>query len=117
MYAHNLAWKLALVASGRSPDILLDTYGQERGPVAAEVLQLTHALVRFGTLTHPTARWPRDTVILALSRVTAIQAGAVRRMSHHHVAYRSSNLTRPGRGPRQRARARGPGAGHRGNQP
>jgi 2-polyprenyl-6-methoxyphenol hydroxylase-like FAD-dependent oxidoreductase len=117
MYAHNLAWKLALVASGRSPDILLDTYGQERGPVAAEVLQLTHALVRFGTLTHPTARWARDTVIPALSRVTAIQAGAVRRMSHHHVAYRSSNLTRPGGGPRLWARARGPGAGHRGDQP
>src|SRR6266568_143082 len=32
MDAHNLAWKLALVADGRAPDALLDTYGQERGP-------------------------------------------------------------------------------------
>jgi 2-polyprenyl-6-methoxyphenol hydroxylase-like FAD-dependent oxidoreductase len=32
MDAHNLGWKMALVASGRSPDGLLDTYGQERGP-------------------------------------------------------------------------------------
>ena len=32
MDAHNLAWKLALVADGRAPDALLDTYGQERIP-------------------------------------------------------------------------------------
>ena len=31
MDAHNLAWKLALVASGQAPDGLLDTYGAERG--------------------------------------------------------------------------------------
>jgi 2-polyprenyl-6-methoxyphenol hydroxylase-like FAD-dependent oxidoreductase len=54
--AHNLAWKLALVASGRAPDALLDTYGTERRPVADEVLWLTHALVRYGTMTHPVKR-------------------------------------------------------------
>ena len=66
MDAHNLAWKLALVASGRAPERLLDTYGQERGPVAAEVLALTHALVQLGTMTHSvpravatsSSRWP-----------------------------------------------------------
>ena len=40
MDAHNLAWKLALVASGQAPEELLDSYGQERGPVAADVLAL-----------------------------------------------------------------------------
>ena len=30
MDAHNLGWKLALVASGRAPDALLDSYGSER---------------------------------------------------------------------------------------
>ena len=46
MDAHNLAWKLALVASGHAPGRLLDSYGQERGPAAADVLALTHALAR-----------------------------------------------------------------------
>ena len=30
MDARNLAWKLALVASGHAPDRLLDSYGQGR---------------------------------------------------------------------------------------
>jgi 4,5-epoxidase len=97
MDAHNLAWKLALVASGRSPERLLDTYSEERAPVAAEVLNLTHKLVQLGILTQPWKRALRDTIIPVLSRVTPIQRGAVRRMSHQHFAYRSSSLTRRGR--------------------
>ncbi|MGW4591360.1 FAD-dependent monooxygenase [Amycolatopsis thermoflava] len=31
---HNLAWKLAMVLSGRAGDVLLDTYDSERRPVA-----------------------------------------------------------------------------------
>ncbi len=106
--AHNLAWKLALVASCRSSETLLDTYGQERAPVAAEVLQLTHALVRFGTLTSPVERAVRDMLAPVVSRVPAVQRRAVRRMSHHHVSYRASHLTRPKRtlrGPRPGDRA------------
>lgn len=94
MDAHNLAWKLALVASGRSPERLLDTYGEERARVAAQVLRLTHALVRLGIVKQPLQRALRDTVIPVLSRVTPIQRRAVRRMTHQHVAYRSSSLTR-----------------------
>jgi 2-polyprenyl-6-methoxyphenol hydroxylase-like FAD-dependent oxidoreductase len=96
MDAHNLAWKLALVASGSSRDWLLGTYGEERAPVAAEVLGLTDALVKLGTMTHPVKRALRDTFIPLASRIPAIQRRAVRRMTHHHVTYRSSRLTQPG---------------------
>lgn len=92
--AHNLAWKLALVASGRAAGTLLDTYGQERGPVAAEVLRLTHALVKFSTITNPAKRALRDTLTPLASRVPTIQRRTVERLSHHHVAYRASSLTR-----------------------
>ena len=98
MDAHNLAWKLALVASGRSPDGLLDTYGQERGPVAADVLALTHNLVRLGTMTHPVQRALRNIIVPAAGSLAPIQRRAVRRMSHIHVAYPSSALTRHGGG-------------------
>ena len=41
--AVNLGWKLAQVVQGISPDVLLDTYHDERHPVAARVLQNTMA--------------------------------------------------------------------------
>nr|WSW67466.1 FAD-dependent monooxygenase [Streptomyces sp. NBC_00995] len=39
--AYNLGWKLARVASGRADPALLDTYEEERLPVAADVLDLS----------------------------------------------------------------------------
>jgi len=41
--AVNLGWKLAQVVNGRSPDSLLDTYHDERHPLAARVLKHTMA--------------------------------------------------------------------------
>jgi len=41
--AVNLGWKLAQVVHGRSPESLLETYHDERHPVAARVLQHTMA--------------------------------------------------------------------------
>jgi 2-polyprenyl-6-methoxyphenol hydroxylase-like FAD-dependent oxidoreductase len=46
--AVNLAWKLAQVVKGTSPDSLLDTYHAERHPVAARVLRTTMAQVALG---------------------------------------------------------------------
>ena len=77
--AHNLGWKLALVAADRAPDQLLDTYGAEREPVAGQVLGLTHALVRYGTMIHPVKRALRDALIPAASRVGPVHRRAVRR--------------------------------------
>jgi 3-(3-hydroxy-phenyl)propionate hydroxylase len=45
--AFNLAWKLALVAAGRAPERLLDTYNAERHAAAAENLQVTSRTERF----------------------------------------------------------------------
>jgi 2-polyprenyl-6-methoxyphenol hydroxylase-like FAD-dependent oxidoreductase len=85
--AHNLGWKLALVASGRAPDALLDSYGTERRPVADEVLNLTDALVHYGTMSHPVKRTVRDIVVPVLGRVPALQRRAARRISQVYVAY------------------------------
>ena len=107
MDAHNLGWKLALVASGRAPDDLLDSYGTERRPVADEVLKLTHALVRYGTISHPIKRGIRDIVVPALGRTAVIQRRAARRLSHVYVAYPPGPLVRPDHG------RRGPRPGQR----
>lgn len=100
MDAHNLGWKLALVAAGRVPDTLLDSYGTERLPVARDVLRLTHSLVRYGTISHPVKRRVRDVLVPALGRSPLIQRRAVTRLSHVYVTYPPGPLARPdgGRG-------------------
>ena len=65
--AVNLGWKLAQVVKGVSPDTLLDTYHDERHPVAARVLRNTMAqvaLMRPGDARHDALR---DTVSDLLS--------------------------------------------------
>jgi len=49
--AHNLAWKLALVLSGRAPEQLLDTYEVERAPVATFTVE--QAYTRYVVRTAP----------------------------------------------------------------
>ncbi|MFJ8106998.1 FAD-dependent monooxygenase [Streptomyces sp. NPDC096132] len=44
--AYNLGWKLGAVLSGRAPAALLDTYEEERRPIAANVLGLSTAIHR-----------------------------------------------------------------------
>jgi 3-(3-hydroxy-phenyl)propionate hydroxylase len=51
--AVNLGWKLAQVVNGTSPEALLDTYQDERHPVAARALRHTMAL---GVLQRPDER-------------------------------------------------------------
>ena len=94
MDAHNLGWKLALVAAGRAPDTLLDSYGTERRPVADEVLRLTHALVRYGTISHPVKRRIRDIVVPALGRNPVIQRRAALLLTHVGVIYPAGPLAR-----------------------
>jgi FAD binding domain len=103
MDAHNLAWKLALVTDGRAPDALLDTYGQERVPVASGVLEFTDRLVRLLTMRNRAQRAVRDTVIPVVSHVPVAQRAAARKLSQLSVAYPRSPLVQPGghgRGPK-----------------
>ena len=65
--------------------------------MAADVLALTHNLVKLGTMTHPVQRALRNTIVPIAGRLTPIQRRAVRRISHTSVAYPSSPLTHPGR--------------------
>jgi hypothetical protein len=66
--AYNLAWKLALVAGGRAPVGLLDSYEKERRPVAEDVVKttkiLTERLEAFSNLTpQQRQRLYRDVVV------------------------------------------------------
>ena len=64
--AVNLGWKLAQVVKGTSPESLLDTYHDERHPVAARVLRNTMAQVALMRVDDRTEAL-RDTVSELLS--------------------------------------------------
>ena len=90
MDADNLGWKLALVAAGRAPDSLLDSYGQERIPVASGVLSFTDKIVRLSTIRNPVAQALRDTLLPLVSSLPTVQSRTARRLSQTSVAYPSS---------------------------
>ncbi|CAA9473050.1 MAG: hypothetical protein AVDCRST_MAG58-4068 [uncultured Rubrobacteraceae bacterium] len=87
--ACNLGWKLALVVQGEASERLLDTYEEERLPVARRVLAQTDTNTRVLLSDNPVMRFLRERV-LTLDRV---QAYAARRSSQLFINYRSSSLS------------------------
>jgi 3-(3-hydroxy-phenyl)propionate hydroxylase len=67
--AHNLVWKLALVAAGRAPDALLDTYQHERSPHVRSIIETAVALGGLLQTTDPEVAAARDATMLASSAV------------------------------------------------
>ncbi|MCY0941419.1 FAD-dependent oxidoreductase [Streptomyces antarcticus] len=100
--AENLAWKLALVATGRAGEGMLDTYEAERRPVAAEVLKSTSAMT--GMLLGRTrwARTLRDHVFVPLLGRPLVQRLLWEKSSQLTLTYRTGPLGGApyGRGPR-----------------
>ncbi len=96
MDAANLAWKLALVLTGRAPDTLLASYGAERAPAAADMLGFTEGFVAFGTRSRSPLRTMRDAALPVL-RLPAVQRRTAGRMAQTLVGYPGGPLTRPGR--------------------
>ncbi|MHC5733028.1 MAG: FAD-dependent monooxygenase, partial [Nostoc sp.] len=60
--AHNLAWKLALVAQTKGREVLLDSYAIERHAVGAALLRSTDFATKIGTLKNPTLAGIRNHV-------------------------------------------------------
>ncbi len=94
--ASNLAWKLARVIDG-APVELLDTYEEERGAHAQEVLRETDRTTTL--LFAPTAatRVMRDWIVLPLLRSAWVQRRMFAKLSQLHVHYRLSRLSRDDR--------------------
>jgi 2-polyprenyl-6-methoxyphenol hydroxylase-like FAD-dependent oxidoreductase len=95
--AYNLAWKLALVVAGRADATLLDSYEQERIPVARRLLNTTDRAFRLIVAVNWLAGLLRTKIIariagLAMSRAR-IQRFAFRVVSQIGIEYRESALS------------------------
>jgi FAD binding domain len=97
--AANLAWKLALVVSSGAPLALLDTYQDERVPIASGVLEFTHNLVRVFTVTSPHKRWLRDRLLPIAMSIPIAERHYTARLSQISHTYRGGPLA-----PTQRSR-------------
>ena len=107
--AENLAWKLALVATGRADDRLLDTYEAERRPIATEVLGSTSAMTRLMLGRTTAGRLVRDHVLVPLMNRGFVQRRIAEASSQLRVSYRRGPLgsAHPGRRPRAGDRVAG----------
>ncbi|WP_267912750.1 FAD-dependent monooxygenase [Streptomyces adelaidensis] len=80
--AVNLAWKLAQVVNGESPEWLLDTFESERRPVASTVLKRTDLGFKLETGDNAVAVWMRAHVATRVVGVVS-RLAPVRRMFFH----------------------------------
>ncbi|MGH7298706.1 MAG: FAD-dependent monooxygenase [Polyangiaceae bacterium] len=90
--AHNLGWKLALVAAGHAPTSLLDSYDPERRPIAAATLQGTDLATKVITLRNPVAREVRNRLAPMLSSLEVVQKRMLSQASEIAVGYRGSPI-------------------------
>ncbi len=96
--AYNLGWKLALVEQGRADVALLDSYEEERIPIAQRLLHTTDRAFRL-VVSHGRLAGILRTQILARMAAFAmgipkIQALAFRVVSQTGIHYRSSRLSK-----------------------
>ncbi len=90
--AVNLGWKLALVIKGKADASLLDSYVQERRPVAKTVLTQTDQLTRMVTLRNPLLQWLRNWGLWIAMKLPVVNRTATRQLSELDIHYRESAL-------------------------
>lgn len=98
--AENLAFKLALVIRNLACDKLIDTYEDERRPLATEVLRGTSAVTRVNVASNPVGRFLRDHVATRLFGLAFIQRWTTYTASQLWVSYRKGPLGGRGGKPR-----------------
>ncbi|MET0507022.1 MAG: FAD-dependent monooxygenase [Burkholderiaceae bacterium] len=97
--AANLGWKLALVVSGRAAPPLLDSYHDERWPVAQSLLRTTDNAFRFVISRAAPVRALRLQVFPRLAaralELPRLRRALFRRLSQIGIGYRHSRLVEP----------------------
>lgn len=90
--ATNLAWKLAAVLREGAPDSLLDTFDEERKPIARLVLRGTSAASNLVFGMNPIVRFLREQLVFRFLRTAFAQRRLFGRVSQLEMNYRESSL-------------------------
>jgi 2-polyprenyl-6-methoxyphenol hydroxylase-like FAD-dependent oxidoreductase len=89
---YNLAWKLALVHQGKAPPSLLDTYHQERYPIAQSVLSITDKLTKMITTKSPFLTLLRDATMSIAGTFDKLKEQLPKRFSQLYLRYDPSHI-------------------------
>ncbi len=89
--AINLAWKLALVVGKKSPDSFLNSYNEEREPVAKMVLSLTDRLTQMAVLPGVLGQQLRNTLLPILTGIHLVEDRIAETMAEIGIHYRRSS--------------------------
>jgi 2-polyprenyl-6-methoxyphenol hydroxylase-like FAD-dependent oxidoreductase len=90
--ACNLAWKLALVVQEKSPDSLLNSYNEEREPVAKMVLSLTDRLTRMATLQGAIGQQLRNALLPIVTGIDLVEDRIAETVAEIGIHYRRSSI-------------------------
>ncbi|MGY1637531.1 FAD-dependent monooxygenase [Geodermatophilus sp. SYSU D00742] len=102
--AYNLGWKLGLVVRGRASERLLDTYEEERRPIARAVLRGSDLGYRAVFGADPVTTFLRERVLTPALRLPAVQRAVLGGVSELDLHYRDSSLAEDSRTPVSRTR-------------
>lgn len=91
--AANLAWKLAAFLREGAPDSLLDTYDEERRPIAREVLHRTSAVTNIIFALNPIAGFVRERLLVPILRRPFVQRRMFAKLSQLEMNYRGRSLS------------------------
>ena len=105
--AANLAWKLAAFLREGAPDSLLNTYDEERKPIAREVLQRTSAVTAIIFAMNPIAGFVRERLLVPVLRWPLVQRRMFAKLSQLEMSYRGRSLSVHVDTPFSRTRVRG----------
>lgn len=90
--AYNLAWKMALVIKGKSPETLLDSYNTERHKIGKEVVGLTDTATKMAIIHNPVISVIRNTMIGIVSKITPVQEKIVSTLAQLEFHYKDSPI-------------------------
>jgi 2-polyprenyl-6-methoxyphenol hydroxylase-like FAD-dependent oxidoreductase len=90
--ATNLAWKLTAFLREGAPDALLDTFEEERKPIARTVLRGTSAASNLVFGMNPIVRLVRERLVFPILRTAFIQRRLFERVSQLEMNYRGRSL-------------------------
>jgi 2-polyprenyl-6-methoxyphenol hydroxylase-like FAD-dependent oxidoreductase len=95
---YNLSWKLALVVQGKAGFPLLDSYHEERDPVAGNLLKSTDRMFSFMSTNTPFYNFIRLRLVpLLVSTLTssrAVKRALFRNVSQINISYKTSSLAK-----------------------
>ncbi|MGZ3457793.1 MAG: FAD-dependent monooxygenase [Archangium sp.] len=92
--AFNLAWKLALVVTGAASPKLLDSYQEERRPVARQLLRTPSTGPRLLVADNALVRFVRKHVLAHVLALEPVRQVLLQRLAEPDVHYRASSLSR-----------------------